>query len=140
MLKRSRFLVLAAALSLAACGNIPQTSSSGPIVTASPTAPAFSSAEAGQAMITARLGYNAAVTAATAYAKLPACTATQHAPCHDPALLAQLAKADRTAFNALDAADSILRQPALGSLARNSAIAAAQAALAAFSTLTGGTK
>lgn len=143
-----RFLAifaLSAAL-VAGCGSLPLASTSsvpapvGTVPVASPTAPAFSSAEAGRAMVAARSGYNTAIAAAIVYGKLPACSATQKAPCHDPALLAQMQKADRTAFDALDAADAILKVPGLGSGAMNTAVAAAQAALAAFTSLTGATK
>lgn len=140
-MRQLRALSLACALALAGCAtSTAPTGTAVPVVTASPTAPAFSDAQAGQAMVAARTGYGTALAAATAYGKLPTCSATQHAPCHDAALLRQLQKADAVAYAALDAADTILMQPALGTGARNSAVAAAQAALAAFVSLTGALK
>lgn len=146
MSKLFAIFALSAAL-VAGCGTAPVATTAAPPapvsaapVVLNPTAPAFTDATAGQAMVIARDGYQVAVTAAIAYGKLPTCSATQRAPCHDPALLAQLQKADTVAYAALDAGDAILRQPGLGSTARDRAITAAQSALAAFTTLTGAIK
>lgn len=138
-------LALSAALALGGCASPlgPATSAPAPVGTlpaASPTAPAFPDSDAGRSMVAARSAYSAALAAALAYGKLPTCSETQMAPCRDAALIVQMQKADRVAFAALDAADTILQQPSLGPNARDRAIAAAQAALVAFTTLTGAIK
>jgi hypothetical protein len=130
-------LALAAALAVGGCAGTGATGGAS-LPTDSP--PAFSDATAGQAMVAARAGYGAAIAAALAYGNLPPCSETQKAPCRDAARLAQLQKADRTAFAALDAADAMLRGPSLGATARDRAIQTAQAALLALTALTGGLK
>lgn len=131
-------LILAAALALAGCAGTPVATST--TTTATASAPAFSDATAGQAMATARTSYDVAVRAALVYGRLPQCSLTQGIPCHTATLLSQLQKADTAAYAALDAGDLILRQPTLGTTARDRAIAAAQLAVSAFQTLTGATK
>jgi hypothetical protein len=135
-------LILAAALALAGCAGTPVATSTTTSTTTTATAstPAFSDATAGQAMATARTSYDVAVRAATVYGRLPQCSLTQGIPCHTATLLSQLQKADTAAYAALDAGDLILRQPTLGTTARDRAIAAAQLAVSAFQTLTGATK
>lgn len=144
MSNRLAILALSAALAAGGCTTLvpesPGAATAVPAASADPSAPAFSDASAGRAMVAVRTGYDVALAAAIVYGKLPTCSATQRAPCHDAALLKQMQKADTVAFAALDAADALLRQPALGATARDRAVAAAQSALAAFTTLTGAIK
>jgi hypothetical protein len=89
-----------------------------------------------QSVFAAKSGYEVALTAAVAYRALPACTATVKPPCNDPAVVAQLQKAQPAARTALDAAESIVRSPSFGDDVVKSAVTAAQAALAAFTSIT----
>jgi hypothetical protein len=66
---------------------------------------------------------------------MPRCAPAVPKPCSDPELVAQIRKADNVAAAALDAAEAAVRTPAVGTTARDRAIQAAQAALAAFSAL-----
>lgn len=106
-------LILACALALAGCASTTSTT------------PA-------QTVFAAKSGYAAALTAAVAYRRLPACAEPRVLPCHDPDVLAQIQRADNVAAGALDAAENAVRTPAVGAGARDRAIAAAEAALAAL--------
>lgn len=78
--------------------------------------------------------YAGALQVAVAYKNLPACKAPPVLPCSDPQLVSRLQKADVAASATLDAAEVAVRMG--GSTAdRDKAIAAAQAAVAAFSSL-----
>lgn len=82
----------------------------------------------------AKTAHAVALRSAVAYRELPACP---KAPvCHDPAVVAQLQKADRTADAALDAAEAAVRTPGFGESVIASAVASAKAALAAFTSIT----
>lgn len=88
-----------------------------------------------QSVFQAKSGYAVALTAAVTYKRLPDCTKAPQ-PCSDKAVVAQLQKADNVAATALDSAESAVRTPGFGKDVVNSAIAAANAALAAFTSIT----
>ena len=88
-----------------------------------------------QTVFAAKSGYAAVLTAAVAYESLPRCSATVPQPCSSPELVAQLRKADNTANAALDAAETAVRTPSVGSDARSKAVATATTALAALQAL-----
>jgi hypothetical protein len=88
-----------------------------------------------QAVFAAKSTYSTALTAAVAYKRLPACSAAVKPPCSDPAMVAQLQKADNVAAAALDAAEAAARTPQIGQSAAARAVQAAQASLAALTTL-----
>lgn len=80
-------------------------------------------------------GYAVALQVAVAYKGLPACKTPPVLPCSDPALVARLQKADTAAFATLEAAELAVRSGG-NTNARDRAIAAAEAAVAAFTSLT----
>lgn len=86
-----------------------------------------------QAVFQAKVGYAVALSAAVAYNNLPRCG---EPPCSDPAIVAQLRRADNTAIAALDASEAAVRTPGFGESLVTSAVAAAKAALAAFVSIT----
>lgn len=88
-----------------------------------------------QAVYAAKSSYEVALTAAVAYAELPSCEKTTP-PCSDPKIVAQLKKAQPVARQALDAAESAVRTPGFGDDVVTSSVAAAQAALTAFVSIT----
>lgn len=116
---RRLFLTLALAAGLAACASGPGSGS---------TTPA-------QTVFAAKSAYASALTAAVAYRQLPACATPARPPCSDPAIVAQLQRADNVAAGALDAAEAAVRTPAVGATARDRAITTANSALAALSAL-----
>jgi len=89
-----------------------------------------------QGVFQAKTQYSAALTAAVAYKRLPTCTATVPLPCSQPAVIAQLQKADNVAAQALDAAEVAVRTPGFGASVVSSAVAAANAAMQAFVSIT----
>lgn len=113
---KARLMIAALAVALAGCASGPP---------ATPEAAVFA----------AKSSYEVALTAAVAYKRLPVCSATVKMPCSEPALVAQLQKADITASAALDAAETAARTPRVGTTATEKALDAARAALAAFSSL-----
>ena len=111
-------LIAALALFLAAC-----TSTGG-------TTPA-------QTVFATKTAYEASLRIAVAYRELPGCTATPKPPCADPDIVAQLRHAQPAVRSALDAAELAVRtQGPLGGNVMQTALAAADAALKAFSALT----
>jgi uncharacterized protein YcfL len=88
-----------------------------------------------QIVFAAKSGYATALTAAVAYKRLPACATPAVLPCSDQTIVAQMQKADNVAAASLDAAESAVRTPAVSASARDRAIAAANAALAAMNAL-----
>lgn len=92
-------------------------------------------AQAEQIVFTAKSTYRGVLIAAVAYKNLHACGAGVAQPCSDPAIVAQLQKADTVAAGALDAAEAIVRTPSAGTTARDMAIQTANSALAALSAL-----
>lgn len=82
-----------------------------------------------------KLAHAAALRTAVAYRELPPCSRNVQ-PCHEPAVVAQLQKADKVADAALDAAENAVRTPGFGSEVINSTVASARAALDAFVTIT----
>lgn len=85
-----------------------------------------------QAVFAAKSAYAGVLTAAVVYESLPRCAASVPKPCSDPAVVAQLRKADTTASTALDAAEAAVRTPAIGADAASKAIQTANLALAAL--------
>jgi acetoin utilization deacetylase AcuC-like enzyme len=83
----------------------------------------------------AKTAHAVALRSAVAYRELPRCDSGQR-PCHDPAVVEQLQKADRTADAALDAAEAAVRTPGFGESVIASAVASAKAALTAFVSIT----
>lgn len=116
-MKKSLIMLIAAAALAVGCA------STGPVQT-----PA-------QAVFAAKGSYNAALTVAVAYKRLPRCSDAQPAPCSKPELIAQLQKADNVAAAALDAAEAAVRTPLVGATATARALSAAQAALAALTAM-----
>jgi hypothetical protein len=94
-----------------------------------------SSTTPAQVVFATKGAYATALTAAVAYESLRRCAPAVPKPCSDPDLVAQIRKADNVAAAALEAAEAAVRTPAIGTTARDRAIQAAQAALAAFSAL-----
>ncbi len=134
---KTLFVFLVSLFMLAACGTVPATApagSSGDVVAAVPAG--TTNAQAEQIVFTAKSTYAGVLTAAVAYKNLRACGAGVSQPCSDPAIVAQLQKADNVAGAALDAAEAAVRVPSLGTSARDKAIQTAQSALAALSAIT----
>lgn len=90
-----------------------------------------------QVVFAAKEGYATALTAAVAYKHLPVCTDAVKAPCSKPEIVRQLQKADTVASGALDAAETAVRTPGFGTNLVSSAIAAASAAVGAFTSILG---
>lgn len=89
-----------------------------------------------RAVFTAKTSYAVALNVAVTYKKLPVCAATVAPPCSNPAVVAQLQKADNVAATALDAAEAAVRSVDLTDDAKSKAVQAAQAALAALLSIT----
>lgn len=85
-----------------------------------------------QGVFQAKAAYAVALQTAVAYKRLPACSAAVKPPCSDPATVAQLQRADNVAAPALDAAEAAVRTPGFGKSLMDTAVASAQAAVAAF--------
>lgn len=113
-----RSLILACAIALGACAGVPGVSTP---------------EEAQRTAFAAKSAYVVALEEAVKYKRRPSCPAVQ--PCADPGVVAQLQKADTVAAAAVDAAESAARTATVGATARDRAIQAANAALAAFSAL-----
>jgi hypothetical protein len=78
--------------------------------------------------------YDAALTAAVAYKKLPPCNAAPRPVlCSDAAVVATLQKADTVAYEALKSAQTVVRTPTATQSALQTAIAWATEAASAFS-------
>lgn len=88
-----------------------------------------------QAVFSAKQSYAVALTAAVAYKNLPPCP-TASKVCSDPKVVAQLQAADNAAAVLLDGAENTVRMPGAGMNAQT-AVKAAEQAVAAFSTITG---
>lgn len=78
---------------------------------------------------------DAAIPVATAYVRLPICSATVKAPCSDDAVVKQLQKAIPVARTSLDAAESAVRTPSFGKDVASSALAAASSAIRALTSI-----
>jgi hypothetical protein len=79
-----------------------------------------------------RSAQNVALRAAVEYKHLSPCATPAKQPCSDPAIVAQLQKADTVSDQALGAAETAVRTPGFGTEIISSAVTAAKAALAAF--------
>jgi len=88
-----------------------------------------------ESVFQAKTAHAVALRSAVAYRELPPCAKAPQ-PCRDPAIVAQLQKADKVADAALDSAENAVRTPGFGQAVISSAITAAQAALAAFVSIT----
>lgn len=81
--------------------------------------------------------YNAALSAAVAYKKLPSCAQAQKPIlCSDAAVVATLQKADNVAFEALKSAQTVVRSTGASTSALSTAVAWATEAASAFSKIT----
>lgn len=120
-------LVLVAALAIAGCATTPGGT-------------ADANVQAQQTVFAAKASYAVALATATAYESMPRCATTQPQPCSNTAVVEQLRKAQPVARGALDAAESAVRNPSFGKDAIATAVAAANAALAAFVSITNLTK
>lgn len=125
-----RFATLALAAALAGCAGVTTTTS--PTGT---TTEVTANANAQRTVFTAKSSYVALLKVAVAYKELRPCSATVTLPCSDPAIVAQIQKADNVASMAIDAAEAAVRTPQVGATAQDRAIATANSALAALSAL-----
>lgn len=96
--------------------------------------PGLSGATPQQSVFAARSTYAVALTEAVKYRELPPCPANAP-PCSDPAIVAQLQKADTVASAALAAAEAAVRTPAVGASAIDRAVQAAVSALGALTAI-----
>lgn len=129
------FIAFVLAFAVAGCAGTP-TVASPPVVADGAAIPAgTTNAQAERIVFTAKSTYQTVLTAAVAYKNLRPCSATVTAPCSDPAIVAQMQKADTVAGAAIDAAEAAVRVPSLGTSARDKAIQTANSALAALSVL-----
>lgn len=129
MFRRSNLAALALAVALAGCASTTTTPTDTTVVTT------IGSPAAQRAVFTAKSVYAGMLTAAVTYKELRRCSPTVPQPCSDPAVVAQLQKADVVASVALDAAEAAVRTPQIGNAAVDAAVAAANSALAALSAL-----
>lgn len=129
---KSRFATLALVAALAGCAGVSTAPTGGTTTT---TTAAVNSATAQRAVFAAKSSYAALLQAAVAYKELRPCAAGVLQPCSDPAIVAQIQKADNVASIALDAAEAAVRTPQVGATAQDRAIATANSALAALSAL-----
>jgi pyruvate/2-oxoacid:ferredoxin oxidoreductase alpha subunit len=88
-----------------------------------------------QSVYAAQGTYAAALQIAVTYKQLPACVAGGPVLCSDPAAVAKVQEADDVAYDALTAAQNIVRTPGAG-LNVQTAITAATQAIAAFDSIT----
>lgn len=128
-------LLLAVALAACAATTTTAVPPGTTAVTTTAVPAGTTNAQAEQIVFTAKSTYRGVLIAAVAYKNLHACGAGVAQPCSDPAIVAQLQKADTVAAGALDAAEAIVRTPSVGTTARDMAIQTANSALAALSAL-----
>ncbi len=88
-----------------------------------------------QAVFQMRTDQNVGLRAAVEYKRLKPCATPAVQPCSDKAIVGQLQKADEVSDKALGAAESAVRTPGFGQSIVDSAVTAAQAALAAFQSI-----
>jgi ABC-type uncharacterized transport system auxiliary subunit len=87
-----------------------------------------------QKVFAATSAYNAALSAAVAYKKLPACGQTASPTlCSDKGVVATVQKADNVAFEALKSAQTVVRQTGQTETSLQTAVRWATEAIAAFS-------
>jgi hypothetical protein len=89
-----------------------------------------------QAVFQTKSQYEAALTAAVAYKRLPTCGEPVVQPCKRQTVLVQIQKADDVAAKALDSAENAVRTPGFGDNVAQSAITASRAALDALVAIT----
>lgn len=97
--------------------------------------PLFDNAEAQRQVFQAKQRYLEALTVAEAYVKLPACGKSQP-PCATISVVRQIQQAQPVARQALDAAESAVRNKGFGQDIQQTAVAAGLASLRAFVTIT----
>ena len=84
--------------------------------------------------------YEAALTVAVAYARLPRCAPAVPAPCSDQPIVDQAVRARNVARDALASAKQAVRTPGFGADVSTTAVAAAQAAVNAMTAITNNLK
>lgn len=148
-MRRTLIFPLALALAISACASTapvtPVVTPVVPVIPVTPVVPAPAAdvtvstpqaqITAQQAVFAARATYGGLALSAVTYKGLTPCSAVQKLPCSDAAIVAQLQKADNVALPALDAAEAAVRTPSIGSTARDYAVQAALAAVAALKAL-----
>lgn len=102
---------------------------------ASATTPLLDHAKAERAAFQAKQHYGLALRVAQAYVKLPLCDKSPP-PCATGSIVLQIQKNIPLARSALDLAEETARNPAFGLDIVNTSLAAGQAALKAFTTIT----
>src|SRR5262245_18298692 len=101
MFRKSNLAALALVAALAGCASTaPVTDGGGTTVTTT------TNATAQRAVFTAKSTYAGLLQAAVTYKELRPCSATVSQPCSDPAIVAQILKADNVVSVALDAAEA----------------------------------
>lgn len=135
MYRKNNLMALALAVALAGCTTTTVVPPPSPTVTPPVVGTGIASPSAQRAVFTAKAAYTGMLTAAVTYKELRRCSATVPQPCSDPAIIAQLQKADIVTAAALDAAEAAVRTPQIGNAAVDAAVATANSALAALSAL-----
>lgn len=102
------------------------SSAAGPIARPTPQITVF----------TIKAGYETALTGMVAYARLPRCTPANTPVCSRQDVIDQLERARATARTAIDAAEGAVRMPGFGTDTLTTAVAAAEAATKALTTIT----
>lgn len=118
---RKFIIAVLTALMLAGCPSVP-----------------INSVDAQRNVYATREAYVIALREAVKYESMPRCTAAAPTPslkCSDPAIVAQIRKADTVAVAALDAAEAAVRTPQIGTDASSRAVQTASSAFAAFNAL-----
>lgn len=87
------------------------------------------------AVLATMTAYEAALTVAVAYNKLPRCSVTSDKLCSDQAVVEQLRKADNAAIASLAAARTVALTPGITDGAVRASLATAAQAVAAFNTI-----
>lgn len=125
--------VLTSMVGFSACSTDPKTTSGAP--PASTSTGAFDRAAAQRDVFAAKEGYGVAERLATVYAQLPRCSTPAVQPCSDQAVLDQITRARNIAREALAAAQIAVDTPQFGENAVSTAVASAQAAMSAFTSI-----
>lgn len=132
---RINFLAaISLSVALAGCSSLLAPTPASPTDVTGPVTPDVN-ATAQRNVFAAKGTYSVLLKSAVAYKQLPACSPTRSLPCSDAGIVAQIQKADNVAAVALDAAESAVRTPQVGSTALERAVSTANSALAALSAL-----
>lgn len=89
-----------------------------------------------QGVFAAKTAFEAALTVAVAYSKLPRCSATQAAPCAQADVIKKADNAAQIAAMAIDGAERIVRTPSISPALADSQVALARAAVAELNAIT----